>query len=358
MSTDDETISINEGSSCLELIDKSNDTPVNPFSISATALSTDQAMTLAKAELFQEGLPDNLSIQHYGHSLLIEYAGDITTRIAFSTDKAVVTQYTVSENPAILLTDVSSEVLSLYLDSLRDKSEFIRESLRILQVPQLDPEIRSRTLIQIAEYKKLQSDLGSINPEVTGVCSEIESKEVDPHQIINVGVQGYSFGRADDPNSRYLHTVGLGPCICLIAYDRFKREGVMFHISKPGECSDAVNILQERYSDSNLEVILYGGNGDVGDDSRYSGSSSALTLLNLSKSFGDNMKIIGTDILGHKEREIAIDLQTGSLFIPIHTRYGQNPKYSALEESQRKMGREDLELICDGIGLMSITDYV
>ncbi|AHM56635.1 chemoreceptor glutamine deamidase CheD [Peptoclostridium acidaminophilum DSM 3953] len=73
------------------------------------------------------------------------------------------------------------------------------------------------------------------------------------NEYIKVGMADYKIGTGDD----VLVTLGLGSCVGIVLYDKFKRIGGMAHIMLPSSKEIKNNANKAKFADTALEEMLY-----------------------------------------------------------------------------------------------------
>ncbi len=211
-----------------------------------------------------------------------------------------------------LVSALAPSVISRLYQSLRQKSPFINEVFQIAKIPELTDMVTKQAEEAIENNKKELARLSLIQPETTGVCVSIDTEALDPAVTTVVGQKGYAFGHPLIPQARILQTYGLADCVAVIAYDQKKKAGFLAHLDRSGSAREAFNLIRSVLGDD-ARLIIYGGLGQAGEVTHTGGSRVTLeAIYNQAR----GLKIIGKETLGNVNRTIALDTQTGRIFIP------------------------------------------
>lgn len=217
----------------------------------------------------------------------------------------------------LLVANLSSSMISVLYDELRQSSMFFRKLFEFAVIPQKDPGVISRAEIVQERDRKERERLALIQPEQTGICRSIPVHELDINATTVVGQQGYAYGHPRIVTGRILQTYGLADCVALVGYNSDNKMGFLAHISVSETVPDAFALIRQRLGES-VNLVVYGGRGNKADNNQFDGGVSRRVLATIK----DQLKIyktftvVGQDTLGNKSRSIALDTESGEIFIP------------------------------------------
>lgn len=126
----------------------------------------------------------------------------------------------------------------------------------------------------------------------------------------SVGQGEFGISRFGAGASQYLQTVGLGPCVALVLYDKTNQAGAMAHndIKEPRRVLETLldGLSQIGSTAEKLEARIIGGDDHEG--------FSAGQIAKLRSALQErNIPVLEQDILGSGSRSIALDTETGEV---------------------------------------------
>jgi hypothetical protein len=166
-------------------------------------------------------------------------------------------------------------------------------------------------------------------PKCEGAANSLPICNLEIRNTTNVKQAQFAFGAEWIPKTKYIMTNDIGECVGIIAYNPEYKVSFLAH----ADCRRcAIDAMNKAMWINPQTMMFYGGSAGCS----YSLDTVAVIEGFLSK---NNVNVLGKDLLrGWSEREkmhrlgkglvIAIETQTGNVFIPKNPSYGDEDEYS------------------------------